>query len=302
MGLYLTLITFASLIVLIQHISTMLQAPNIAAAAAAKLTKIILARAPDEVGEGDDGNFQSEGDGNEIFDGMDGHAVRLDRMGYLQYIDLSSILTIAEERDLYLRLLCKPGDFIHKGMEVARIWPSDRVKEQPERLIRRAFRVGDQRTVSQDIEYAFKQLVEMAVRAMSPAINDPFTAKTCLDYIGHGLTMVINQGEQSPELLDSEGNCRVLLEPVHIDELFNTSFNMIRHASCDNAEVLLHMLKVIESIGMESAGTPEAAQILLEHAGLVHDEGRSGSAIDKDKKDLENAYLELETRLKPFTT
>ena len=83
----------------------------------------------------------------------------------------------------------------------------------------------------------------MAVRAMSPAINDPFTAMTCLDYVGEGLALFIRQGEKSSHYYDREGRLRLVLEPVTFDELLSGAFDMLRHASCDNASVLLHMLR-----------------------------------------------------------
>ncbi len=73
---------------------------------------------------------------------------------------------------------------------VALVWPAGRIDQKVDKQLRRAFRLGNQRTPTQDVEYAVNQLVEMAVRAMSPAINDPFTAMTCLDYLGQGLALV----------------------------------------------------------------------------------------------------------------
>ena len=92
----------------------------------------------------------------------------------------------------------------------------------------------------------------MAVRAMSPAINDPFTAMTCLDHIGEGLALFIRQGERAPITIDRDGRLRLVLEPVTFDELLSAAFDMLRHASCDNASVLLHMLEVIDVIGQEA--------------------------------------------------
>ena len=135
---------------------------------------------------------------------------------------------------------------------VALVWPADRVDERLDKLMRRAFQIGNGRTPTQDVEYAVKQLTEMAVRAMSPAINDPFTAMTCLDHLGEGLALFIRQGEQSSHYFDRDGRLRIILEPVTFDELLSAAFDMLRHASCDNASVLLHMLAVIDVIGQET--------------------------------------------------
>jgi uncharacterized membrane protein len=81
-------------------------------------------------------------------------------------------------------------------------------------MMRRAFQIGNGRTPTQDVEYAVKQLTEMAVRAMSPAINDPFTAMTCLDHMADGLAKFIRQGEKGSHYFDRDGRLRLVLELV----------------------------------------------------------------------------------------
>jgi len=152
-----------------------------------------------------------------------------------------------------------------------------------DREIRRAFRIGNGRTPTQDVAYAVNQLVEMAVRAMSPAINDPYTAMTCLDYIGQGLALFIRQGEKRPLHYDLDGSLRLILEPVTFSELLAGAFDMLRHCSCDNASVLLHMLEVIAFIGQE-AGSSEVRQELVRHVNLIQAESQAGALIESDRQ------------------
>ena len=314
LGLYLMLATFATLILLVQHISTMLQAPNIAAAAGAELMAVVSAEIPDEVipdevtsGDGGKGEFETRsapdaqgapaaptvkdtvaGDG-----GLSGSG---EKAGYIQYIDPEIMLTLAREKDLVIRLLHKPGQFVRRGAEVALVWPAGRVDEQLDKLIRRAFQIGNGRTPTQDVKYAVNQLVEMAVRAMSPAINDPFTAMTCLDYLGEGLVMFIRQGEQSTRYFHRDGRLSFVLEPVTFDELLSGAFDMLRHASCDNASVLLHMLAVIDVIGQE-AQAPEARQQLLRHVSLIQAESQAGNLIEPDRQAIRRSGEALQAKL-----
>jgi uncharacterized membrane protein len=247
-GLLLMLATFASLILLVQHISTMLQAPNIAAAAGAELLDVVRTEIPDDVRSGDD-HRQS---GQEALVETEGYPVRVRDTGYIQYIDPEYVLTLARERKLVIRLLRKPGHFVRRGVVVALVWSAGRYDEELEGQIRHAFQIGNWRTPTQDVEYAVNQLVEMAVRAMSPAINDPFTAMICLDYVGSGLALFIRQGEKSPHYYDRDGRLRLVLEPVTFADLLSAAFDMLRHASCDNASLLLHMLQVIDTIRQEA--------------------------------------------------
>lgn len=123
----------------------------------------------------------------------------------------------------------------------------------------------------------------MAVRAMSPAINDPFTAMTCLDYLGNGLALFARQGAENPHIYDQDGRLRLMFEPVSFDELLNAAFEMLRHASCDNVRVLRHMLDVIKVIGRDTS-EPNARLSLLRQVHLIDTESQSGRLIDQDRQ------------------
>lgn len=294
-GLLLMLGSFSSLILLVQHISTMLQAPNIAAAAGAELREVVSAEIPDEVTSGDDGDGGFENRPGSLVE-TDGYAVQVRRTGYIQYIDPEIMLTLAQEKNLVIRLLRKPGQFIQRDMAVALVWPAGLVNKELDRQIRHAFQIGNGRTPTQDVAYAVNQLVEMAVRAMSPAINDPFTTMTCLDYIGEGLAMFIRQGEKGSRFYDLDGRLCLILEPVTFAELLSTAFDMLRHCSCDNASLLQHMLEVIDAVGQE-AGSPEARQELLRHVSLIQAESQAGALIEQDRQRIQRRGETLQTKL-----
>ncbi len=259
-----------------------------APAAGAELQEVIRSAYEAEVTYGDDGQRGSEinPDPKRIAESMaesEQHPVRIKESGYIQYVDPAIMLTVAQDNDLVIRLLHKPGHFVATGAVVATVWPADRVDDQIDKLIRRAFQVGNVRTPTQDIECAVNQLTEMAVRAMSPAINDPFTAMTCLNHIGDGLVAFIQKGEKGSDYYDQDGRLRLVLDPVTFGELLDAAFGMLRHASCENAAVLLHMLAVIKEIG-QAAKSPVARQQLLDHVSLIQAESRVGNLIEDDRQ------------------
>ncbi len=298
-GLYLMLATFATLILLVQHISTMLQAPNIAAAAGAELLEAVNAEITEEVTSGGDRAIsiasQTGQDAPDTLLETGGYPVHVRKAGYIQYVDPETLLTLAHEENLVIRLLRKPGQYVWPGAVVALIWPVDRVDERLAEQICRAFQIGNGRTPTQDVEYAVKQLTEMSVRAMSPAINDPFTAMTCLDHIGDGLVKFSQQGEKGSHYHDRDGKLRLVLEPVTFGELLSAAFDMLRHASCDNASVLLHMLEVIDLVGAE-AKSPEARQQLLRHVNLIQAERQAGKLIEPDQHTIDQYAQALHTK------
>ncbi len=295
-GMYLLVVSFASLILLIQHISTMLQAPNIAAAAGVELQGVLSEENRTEI-QGGEYKRQTEKDLPGSIMETEPHLVVLNRTGYIKYIDLKSILPLAEKNDIVIRIVNKPGNYVRSGMVIARVWPADRIDAELDQDIRNTYHLGRQRTPTQDSEYAVNQLTEMAVRAMSPAINDPFTAITCLDYVGNGLAMFVRQDVITPNIYDRNGQLRLMYDPVTFDELLNAAFDMLRHASSDNASVLLHMLKTIDVI-RQDVKSPDARQSLLRHVTLIQEESKVGSLIEEDRLSVYNNGEALKLKLK----
>ena len=123
------LATFASLILLVQHISTMLQAPNIAAAAGAELLDVVRAEIPDEISSGDD--HRPSGEASDTLLETEGFPVRVAYRVH-PIIDSQYLLSLVQERDLVIRLLHKPGHFVSRGDVVALVWPAGRFDEQLE--------------------------------------------------------------------------------------------------------------------------------------------------------------------------
>lgn len=258
------------------------------------------AEVPDTIksGHGDTNDGASEAclSDQPIVTETEGYPVRVKGSGYIQTIDPDAILGLAQHKDLVICLLHKPGHFVRSGATVALVSPANHVNDKLAEQLCRAFELGNVRTPTQDLEYAVNQLTEMAVRAMSAAINDPFTAMTCLDHIGNGLTTFIRQGERGSHFYDGNGRLRLILEPATFDELLSASFDMLRHSSSANATVLLHMLEVLDRIRKE-ATTAEVRRSLAHHANLIDAESQSGDLIEQDRAQIRLRRDDLLSRL-----
>jgi uncharacterized membrane protein len=293
-GLYLELATFASLILLVHHISIMLQAPNIAARAGAELLDVVNAEILTDIKSGEDSKagLETHTNSHDIPYNLaeaEGYSVRVRSTGYIQFIDTDSLLYLVRKKNLVIRLMHKPGQFVSPGVVIALVWPADWVDGQLDRQINRAFQIGNVRTPTQDVEYAVNQLTEMAVRAMP---NDPFTAMTCMDHMGNGLGKFIRQSEKGSHYNDRDGRLHLAAGQVTFESLLSAAFDMLRHASCSNAKVLLHMLEVIDTIGQESKA-PEVHQLLLHHVRLIQAESRAGNLIEQDRQSIQRRGEEL---------
>ena len=120
---------------------------------------------------------------------------------------------------------------------------------------------------------------------------------TCLDYIGAGLASFVRQGAISPNIYDSHGQLRFFFDPVTFDELLSAAFDMLRHASSDNVNVLLHMLEIIDVISQDTK-LPDDRQNLLRHAILIGEESQAGSLIEEDRTSIHHRSEALQLKLK----
>ena len=169
------------------------------------------------------------------------------------------------------------------------VWPGDRLDETLLGKINSIFIVGPERTLEQDVEFAISQLVEIAVRALSPGINDPITAITCIDWLGAGLCQLANRRMSSSHRLDEQNRLRVICKPFVFEKLVDAAFNMIRQNSYSIAAVSIHLLETIATVAAQTTNKEDRAA-LLRHAAMVVHGCKEKLLSDDDRKDLEKRY------------
>ncbi|WP_083523411.1 DUF2254 domain-containing protein [Methanofollis ethanolicus] len=273
----LLLVSFASLILLAQHLSTMIQAPTIVGKAGTELQDAICSLAQEEPWSGPDGGSP------DLMAEAGGHPVRAMKAGYIRFIDHDHLLAVANGKDAVIELRIKTGHFVGRGVVLALVRRAGKVDTGLDREVQHAIHIGDQRSPAQDVVYAVTLLTETALRAMSD--NDSYTAMMCLDYLGEGLALYLRQGEPTSRYHDRYGRLRLVTEPVTFGELVSESFDTLRHAGRDSAPVLRHMLDVIAAVGTEVT-SPGPCQTLRRQVSLIRDEVRTSSLIDEDRRSI----------------
>ncbi|RKF21264.1 DUF2254 domain-containing protein [Altericroceibacterium spongiae] len=118
----------------------------------------------------------------------EGHPICATGTGYVQLIDFNQLHNIAERKDGKLMLGIRPGDFVHPGVPLCYWYDVSIIEESPDEEIRGAFTLGGMRTPGQDIQFLIDELVEIGCRALSPGINDPFTAVTAIHWLGAAIS------------------------------------------------------------------------------------------------------------------
>jgi uncharacterized membrane protein len=286
-----SLLSLGVLIYFIHNVSESIQAQNIIARVRGDLEKAVDRIFPEKLGQEEDLSRGPIGRDYDIPTRCDREVcqIRSERSGYLQAVDNDALMRIAVEEDLLIHLGYHPGNFITRGSVLVTVWPGDKVDETLSRKINAIFIVGPERTLEQDVEFAISQLVEIAVRALSPGINDPITAITCIDWLGAGLCQLANRKMPSSHRLDEQNRLRVICKPFVFGEMVDAAFNMIRQNSQSVAAVSTHLLETIATVAVQTRRNEDRAA-LLRHAAMVFHGCKEELTADDDRGDLEKRY------------
>jgi uncharacterized membrane protein len=171
--------------------------------------------------------------------------------GYLQFLDDEAVLRLAKKHDLVLRLQYQPGDFVHVGRALIEVWPPDRCDDGCADDLREAFSVGSQRSALQDLRFLVDELVEIAARALSPGVNDPFTALTCFDWLSAALSDLAGRSLPSHLRVDDAGALRVIAHPVTFASLMDRSFGALAQYSAADMVASLRYLGALGEVSLD---------------------------------------------------
>ncbi|TWT64716.1 hypothetical protein CA85_38490 [Allorhodopirellula solitaria] len=185
--------------------------------------------------------------------------------GYLQYVDGDRLMEIAQEKDLVLHLQPSPGDFVTRSSVLLLASPCDRVDEHLQGKLAALFVCGAQRSATQDLRFLIDQLVEVAMRALSPGVNDPFTAISCLEWLQSALETLAERELPESARYDEQERLRIIVAPVTFAVFASLVFDQLRtYVAADrNASVMM-----MEMIGNLTALVSSSSdrRLLARHA------------------------------------
>ncbi len=252
------------LIYFIHHIATTIQLPHVIASIARDLSRAIDAESTER-----ETRLETGPTVEELRRRMDesGGTVLAPASGYLQFVRHETLVVLAVEKGAVIRLLHRPGHFIVEGHPMATVWPPGTASAVSAAL-RQAHITGPNRTLAQDLPFAVDQLVEIAIRALSPAVNDTFTALTCIDWLGASLCGVTDRWRPVRVHRDSQGYVRVITAHVSYTRLIERAFEKIRQAGRGMPAVLIRQLEAITRI-VDHTTTEDQRCLLLEQAAMI---------------------------------
>ena len=283
------------LVFFIHHIAVAIQAETVISEVNDELVTQMNCTFPNEAEKNSEPiQFKIPDDLNNKFE-QEGEQIYSTKSGYLQAIDIDNLVKYAADNDCAIKVMIKPGDFILTNSVIAYGLMSDEVDEI-EKDINAHLLIGNVATSEQDPEFAIRQLVEVAVRALSPGINDPFTAISCIKKLGENIAFLMAREFPTKYHVDDNGKLRVELKPFTFSAIVGTSFDLVRQHGQDDVAVVICLLQVLNQLILQSQHK-EHLEALKTQAEAIFSVNNSGTLALKDKDDIQALYDDINVSL-----
>jgi uncharacterized membrane protein len=233
------------LILFIHHIASSIQAANIIASIAADTLAAVDRLFPAKLGSdpvAEDDDQPPPGMPEEGW-----RSALAERNGYIQGIDGSALLRVAREHAGVVRMERGIGEFVVEGTPLVSIRTQGPPRGDWVADLRATYGIDRHRTLEQDAAFGVRQVVDMALRALSPGINDTTTAAMCVDYLTAVLARLASRAMPSSRRYE-DGQLRVIAVGPSFAGLLSESFDEIRASAGGNVTILLRLLSAVETI------------------------------------------------------
>lgn len=284
-SILLGLASLGVLVLFIHHVSENIQAANIVAKLNCETESVIAANFdPSSNGHKDTTNdgpgFLAEGHADIPWESTS---------GYIQAISYEVLVRAAEKRDIEINVLRRPGQFLICGEPIAQVRPGERLSDGIAKEITSSIEVGAQRTQSQDVEFGIEQIVQVALRALSPSLNDPATANVCIDHLASTIGYIAQRQLMSGRIRDSHGRVRVFTSISTFAGFMDAAFNEIRQSGRSQVAVVM---RLIENFGRIAriVRSEEHRRWIDEHIERVMEAARDQNFSERDRADIEDRY------------
>jgi uncharacterized membrane protein len=182
--------------------------------------------------------------------------------GYIRFIDIDYLLAVARQYGVRVGVERRVGHFVPEGVPLLRINKGSRITLEREMQLLAAVDLGPVRTMQQDVEFGVIQIADIALRAISPAVNDPSTAISCVDQLSRILIRWLQRVPPRTYHYDPPHVLRVALPWISFEGLLDTAFEQIRHYSQSDAAVSLRLLRAYDDI-VGTVTDPELRALVL---------------------------------------
>lgn len=216
--------------------------------------------------------------------------MRSPKEGYIEAIAYEDLATAASKHDVIVRLDLRPGAFICKDGWLAAVYPAETLTPRVEEDLCAQILIGERRTPTQDIEFSLRHLVDIALRALSPGINDANTALVVIEHLSAAMAHLMGKKLSVAVCRDDAGVVRVMGKADRHGGILDAALHQIRRAASTHPAVIMEMLRALGRIA-ENVRLPEQREALLRHCRLALDAGLRDQPEPADQADMEAAFM-----------
>ena len=243
----LMVIDIALLVYFINHISESIQIGTLSGRLRAEFIRSATHLYPEQ--GVDRADLPDDAPPTPVLDESDCDRIQAKSAGYVLYVNLDKVIAVADEADAAIVLSVRPGEHVIDGDTLALAQPADALSESQRKDVEKAISVGPERTPNQDIEHALQQSSEMAIRAISPGVNDPITAQNSLDDLTAGLALMASKAPPSMQRFNEAGHLRVIAPRVDVGDLIANLFADLRAYATRAPGVMRRALQLATKVG-----------------------------------------------------
>ena len=224
-----------------------------------------------------------------------GTAVLNQQSGYIRYINVNRLAALAKAYQICVHLERRVGQFVPSGVPLMRVSKPERVTADRALHLIATIDIGPARTMQQDVEFGIIQIVDIALRAMSPAVNDPSTAISCVDQLSRIMIRWINRVPPPSHYYAPPHVLRLFVPWISFDGLLDTAFEQIRHYATADVAVSLRLLRAFDDIA--SAAPQDELRIKLRERARRVLTGATGHLPSDELARLERRLAALEAAI-----
>jgi len=276
------------LVYFMHHIAKSINASNIIATIAAETVEVIDEMYPQGSTAPDAASVEAE------LARAEWRTVAAARTGYIRSIDIDGLADAASECGATIRLHRRVGEFVVEGVTIASVSGDSATLA---REIDDCCDVDPQRTMEQDIAFGIRQIVDIALKALSSAVNDTTTALTCVDHLSAIGARLVTRSVGPIVRRDSEG-IRVYVPAQSLEDFLDLAFNQIRQNASGNVAVMIRLLGAVEIVALAGGtSTPEGAEILASQVRNVAELAERTVEPAEDRSAVARRARKIEARL-----
>jgi uncharacterized membrane protein len=265
-AMVLAAVALGYLIYFIHHIAQSIHANNIVDRIATETIEVVDEEFPVAVGRADT-HPEDTGPPAPVPD--DVAHVESPESGYVQLVNRERLVELARERGITIYQQHGVGEFSILGNPLVSVAPASALTPEIARVCAESFDIGTTRTLQQDVHFGIRQIVDMALKATSPAVNDPSTAVTCIDHLARILCRLARRRISPLEVRDlATGRLLMVRRAVTFQGSLDLAFNQLRQYGRRDMAVSLRMLHALLEIAMATDHAPHQERV-LHHALLI---------------------------------